>query len=194
MRITKQILRQQLLKKRTALTLAQKTEAAHCALQHMQNTPLWLESAHIACYNAMAHEFSMEPIIQAIWVAKKHCYLPIMHKNKQLAFAQYTPETPLIKNKVGIAEPTSPHLSHLNQLDIIFTPLLGYDARGNRLGMGQGYYDRTLANLNKPTIIGVGFTCQEIDAIPNDIWDISLHSILTESGWFSFHSVGASNR
>ena len=62
-------------------------------------------------------------------------------------------------------------------------PLVGFDNKGNRLGMGGGFYDRTLANLDRlsyrPLLIGVAHDCQQADALPVMQWDIPLNAIVT---------------
>ena len=62
-------------------------------------------------------------------------------------------------------------------------PLLGFDRYGTRLGYGGGYYDRTLAHLQKrPRLVGFAFARQEIDRIPRQPHDVPLDAIVTELG------------
>jgi 5-formyltetrahydrofolate cyclo-ligase len=71
-------------------------------------------------------------------------------------------------------------------------PLVAFDERGNRIGMGGGFYDRTLANLQhsdgwqRPKRIGVAYQLQQTRKIPSEEWDIPLHAVATEQGitWF----------
>jgi 5-formyltetrahydrofolate cyclo-ligase len=66
--------------------------------------------------------------------------------------------------------------------DIIFVPLLGFDALGNRLGQGKGHYDIALWQLSqekKITLIGVGYACQALDKVPVCDQDYPLDFILT---------------
>jgi 5-formyltetrahydrofolate cyclo-ligase len=67
--------------------------------------------------------------------------------------------------------------------DIIIMPLLGFDARGTRLGYGGGYYDRTLAAMSKTArLVGLAFAGQEVAEIPREGHDIPLDVIVTEAG------------
>jgi 5-formyltetrahydrofolate cyclo-ligase len=62
-------------------------------------------------------------------------------------------------------------------------PLLGFDAAGTRLGYGGGYYDRTLAALERaPRIVGVAFAAQELAYIPRAPHDRPLDTVVTEHG------------
>ena len=53
--------------------------------------------------------------------------------------------------------------------------------------MGGGYYDASFAFRNKtpapPTLIGVGFACQELDALDVQAWDVDMDAIATEREW-----------
>ena len=68
----------------------------------------------------------------------------------------------------------------------LLVPLVAFDARGNRLGMGGGYYDRTLAYLRdrshwrRPRIFGLAHALQRVDALPKNAWDIPVDGVITE--------------
>ncbi len=67
--------------------------------------------------------------------------------------------------------------------DIVVMPLLGFDAKGTRLGYGGGYYDRTLAAMKKrPLLVGYAFAAQELPSIPREPHDRPLDLIVTEAG------------
>lgn len=70
-------------------------------------------------------------------------------------------------------------------LDAIFMPLVGFDREGHRLGMGGGFYDRTLAFTRHwpravPKLVGLGHHSQEVARLPVQPWDVSLHAIATD--------------
>jgi len=68
--------------------------------------------------------------------------------------------------------------------DIILTPLVGFDAAGNRLGQGAGHYDRAFARWPGALRIGIAWSVQQVDALPCDPWDVPLHAIVTETDLF----------
>ena len=103
----------------------------------------------------------------------------------------------MVKNKYGILEPKLDVRSivSVTDIDIIFTPLVAFDEFGNRLGMGGGFYDRTLAawyleyqqnKQAKPMPIGLAHDCQKVKAIPIENWDIPLPKIITPSTIYHF--------
>jgi len=65
------------------------------------------------------------------------------------------------------------------QLSLVISPVLAFDRRGNRLGMGGGYYDSFLAKCSCPKI-GLAFAFQEADSVPHELHDIPLDIIVTE--------------
>ncbi len=117
-------------------------------------------------------------------------WLPRVLPDNQLAFHHADPLTacshrrmPRIRtNRFGIIESDDPRRRGINSLDALLIPLVGFDARGNRLGMGAGFYDRALAQRRgrRPLAIGVAFGCQEVDSLPVDPWDQPLDYIVTD--------------
>lgn len=68
---------------------------------------------------------------------------------------------------------------------VVIVPLVGFDARGYRLGYGGGFYDRTLAGLRErhPVLaVGFAFAAQELPETPIDQYDQRLDVIITERG------------
>lgn len=71
------------------------------------------------------------------------------------------------------------------QLDLIMVPGVAFDAQGGRLGNGQGYYDRLLAEVRPDCeLIGVGFECQIFKQIPMNKQDIYLDGVITERSFY----------
>jgi 5-formyltetrahydrofolate cyclo-ligase len=70
---------------------------------------------------------------------------------------------------------------------LVLAPLLGFDERGGRLGWGKGYYDTYLAGLDgggaRPFVVGVAFSCQQVDAVPLEPHDRRLDAVVTERGY-----------
>lgn len=148
----------------------------------------------IAIFLSMDGEIGTNDTIQALWQQNCEVYLPRIHpfNPKQLIFLRYEHHTKLIKSKLGMFEPelNCQQLCPVSELDIIFTPLVAFDAKGHRLGMGGGFYDRTLAPLDnqnsaanyKPRIIGLAHNCQQVEQVPTQSWDLPLSQIITPNG------------
>lgn len=88
----------------------------------------------------------------------------------------------LKKGAFGIPMPRTGHFWHAKHLDVLIVPLLAFSASGQRLGMGKGFYDRTLAfrrhsALRRPYLLGMAYPFQEQMALPAQPWDIPVDAI-----------------
>ncbi|ARG96811.1 5-formyltetrahydrofolate cyclo-ligase [Legionella micdadei] len=136
----------------------------------------------IALYQATRGEISLNALWNSAPLQGKFCYFPVLRENKTLLFLPATPATPFVKNRYGIDEPdvdTSQAIEP-KSLDIIFMPLVVFDHYGTRLGMGAGYYDRTLAKEDHPMLVGVAYEFQRYPYIEPHTWDIPLTAVVTE--------------
>ncbi|CDZ76903.1 5-formyltetrahydrofolate cyclo-ligase family protein [Legionella massiliensis] len=141
------------------------------------------QAKRIALYHAMGGEIDLYAIWNSAPLQGKFCYFPVLNDDKTLLFLPATPATPFIKNRYGIDEPDVPKSEAISptSLDIIFLPLVVFDDYGTRLGMGAGYYDRTLAKVNHPMLMGIAYEFQHYPYIEPHSWDIPLTGIITQS-------------
>ena len=177
-------LRQQIRKTRANLTALQQQQAEDSITQQALALIEERNAQHIALYVSFDGEISTEKLIKTLWAQDKQVYLPVLHpfNPNHLLFLRYLPDTPMLKNKFGIWEPkfNVQNVLPLDELDILFTPLVAFDKQGNRLGMGGGFYDRTLQNWQNSSFIPVGLAhqCQQVEQLPTEAWDVPLHQIL----------------
>ena len=87
-----------------------------------------------------------------------------------------------------VAGRRAPGLDHPRWLDLVLVPLVGFDARGHRLGMGAGLYDRHFAFLRqrrawrRPLLIGLAFEAQKVVRLAEEAHDVQLDGVVTERG------------
>lgn len=136
-------LRQQIRKTRANLTALQQQQAEDSITQQALALIEERNAQHIALYLSFDGEISTEKLIKTLWAQGKQVYLPVLHpfNPNHLLFLRYLPDTPMLKNKFGIWEPklNVQSVLPLEELDILFTPLVAFDKQGNRLGMGGGF-------------------------------------------------------
>jgi 5-formyltetrahydrofolate cyclo-ligase len=154
---------------------------------------LFANTKRVACYLANDGELDLMPLIHTLWKQEVETYLPVLHPftKGHLLFIQYNKNTPMINNHFGIQEPklNIQTMVKPDTLDCILVPLVAFDRKGNRLGMGGGFYDRTLAPVNemnsdKPRLIGVAHEGQMATQLPYQGWDIPMQNILTPQQLF----------
>jgi len=185
-------IRQQIRKKRSSLP-AYRQHLASFALTRriLLNVPAINYAGKIAFYLAQDGEIDLLPLMLHCFRQGRQCYLPVLGNpdNKILNFAEWDPGQVMLKNRYGIPEPAvhEHQLSSAADMELIFMPLVAFDTCGNRLGMGGGYYDRTLAEycaagirrnahvryFNRcPYLVATGHDIQQVEKLPYQTWDI----------------------
>jgi len=173
-------LRKTLRQRRRSLTAQEQFKATQAITRLVGSLAQWPNAQRIALYHAADGEIGTQGITDLCRTQGKQIYLPVIYPNVAMDFAQWCKNDVLVKNSVGIFEPPAQALRcPIAELDILFLPLVGWDKHGGRLGMGGGYYDKALAGVTGPLLIGLAHKNQEAQAIPRDSWDIPLHAIIT---------------
>jgi len=179
-------LRVMLRARRAALDSAQQRIAA-TALQECITTrlPAWAGAQRIAVYIANDGEIDAEPLGSVARSLGKEVYLPVIAAGATLEFARWDAGAALVDNRYGIPEPTSasPRCEPAT-LDIVFVPVVGWDPHCNRLGMGAGFYDRTLAAVRGPLLVGLAHEVQRVEHVPRESWDIGMDYIATDAALY----------
>ncbi|MBA0206039.1 5-formyltetrahydrofolate cyclo-ligase [Pectobacterium aroidearum] len=186
---SRQQIRQAVRQHRRLLTPEQQALFAQQACERVMAHPKIIRAESVAVFLSFDGELDTSPLIQQLWQQGKRVYLPVLHPFRagHLLFLRYAPDTELVRNRLKIMEPCLDvrQVLPLPQLDILLTPLVAFDHQGQRLGMGGGFYDRTLQYRNQmsrgPYPIGLAHDCQQVDALPVESWDIPLPEIITPS-------------
>ncbi len=172
---------------RRGLTSEQQQQAAVHVAEHAINFPPVQQAKKIAIFLSFDGELNTRPLIARFWQHNQQVYLPVLHPfaRGQLLFFRYDTDTLLTPNRLRIPEPPLDmrNLATLSELDVVMVPLVAFDKQGQRLGMGGGFYDRTLQNWQQHNVLPVGLAhdCQQVEALPVAEWDIPLKAIITPS-------------
>lgn len=187
-------LRQIMRAKRRALSPAERSACARQLARTLVMTHLFQRSRRIAFYLSVRGEMDLGPLMRHALALGKRVYLPVLAPGgaKRLRFAPYEENDKLVLNRFAIPEPAVPPCKQERpaSLDLVFVPLVAFDDKGNRLGMGGGYYDRTFAFLKhrrywqRPKLIGVAYEFQKVECLHTEPWDVPLYGIATESNLY----------
>lgn len=175
-------LRQLLRQKRLDINPSDRVKFAKQLLPQTQNIVNFENGQKVALYLPNNGEIDPKYIENFLKNQEISTYLPILD-GKSLKFAKIGEN--FRKNRFGIKEPISTDIISAGQLDILFIPLVGFDANKNRIGMGGGFYDRTLAfkkqqkMAKNPKLIGLAFDCQQVEQLEVQEWDVPLDGIIT---------------
>jgi 5-formyltetrahydrofolate cyclo-ligase len=177
-------LRQELLRSRMALSPELYQEYSDRLCGHLQK---FLLNHVIPGQTILAYQpHRQEPDLQRLFAHSDYQWgLPRCLPQRQLAWHLWQPGEPLVNNFYGLAEPLA-EANPINPAAIaaLLIPMVGFDAKGYRLGYGGGYFDRLLASSEWQQVltIGIAFDLALVPKIPIDSWDLPLHKIFTESG------------
>ena len=172
----KQMLRNHCVQTRKHLSPAIQASASISICAQIQSLEHYQKAKHIAIYHAIKGEVDLSHL------QGKICYFPTINTDQTLTFLPVTPETVFYNNRFGIPEPDVKRELALSpeKLDIIFLPVVAFDEHGTRLGLGGGYYDKTLAHHRAPLLIGVAYEVQCQPLIPREAWDVPMNAVITE--------------
>lgn len=209
---SKSTLRRKLRSARRALTPSQQHAHAKSLTQNTLQTLLTLRFRRFALYLAADGEINTWPLINKLLSLNLLVGLPCLHRNVprqrplhlKMYFAPFTSGTTLVRGHYDLLEPRCPRSQHpgvspIFVPDVVFTPLVGFDRSGNRLGMGGGFYDRYNNPLerSKPALrIGLAHELQHLtsvssaETLPVDAWDKPLDGVITEQRVHGFSTRG----
>ena len=187
-------LRRMLRKARRALTPSQQREAARGLYKQLARHPLFRRAKHISLYLPTDGEIDPRLLMRAAQRRGKATYLPVLSAwpRTKMVFQRIRPGEKLKPNRFRIPEPRH-NIARQRKvwaLDLVLLPLVGFDDVGGRLGMGGGFYDRSLAylarrkNWRKPTLLGLAHECQKVQRLAQASWDVPLQGTVTDKAWY----------
>lgn len=181
-------LRQQLRQQRRNLDSAHQIRHANLIALRLWRHP-WVRNARtIGAYWPADGEVDPLPFMKQAHKRGKRLFLPVIDiLQHSLSFRSWQPCQTLRLNCFGIPEPPATSAScRIEELDVLLMPLVGFDARGHRLGMGGGFYDRTLAHdMFRPgRLIGLAHSTQEVARLDTAPWDRNMEAVVTEKKVF----------
>ena len=193
--LSRPALRRQLRQARRNLSPTQQRQAARALYRQLAQHPLFRRARSLALYLPNDGEIDPGLLLQEAWRRGKSVYIPRLSRwpATHMLFQQIRPGDPLKPNRFRIAEPAANPARQRKcwALDLILLPLVGFDTLGGRLGMGGGFYDRSLAGLMRrkdwrtPVLVGLAHECQKVDRLAVSPLDVPLMACVTDQRWYS---------
>ena len=184
---SKDALRKSMKQQRRDLPLQDQKTAAESVAHQVSTLPEFIAANTIAVYSPVQGELDVSHIIAMAREQGKQCCLPYIsdYSNKMMEFLLC--DGGVKKNRYGIVEPLSSNKKiALCDINIIFMPVVAFDANNNRLGMGAGYYDRALECLGSlekiPVLIGLAYDFQKVPSLAVEPYDIPMDIVLIAKG------------
>lgn len=191
-RFSRAALRRELRARRRSLGARERRGAALELLDRLLGSTLLRCARRVAVYLPADGEIDPAPIAAHLLDRGARIHLPVIDPmprgSARLRFAPVRPGVTMTRNRFGIAEPQGTGSVAGWTLDLVLLPLVGFDRRGGRLGMGGGFYDRTFdldrPRPMRPRLVGLAHACQEVDQLPLAAHDVPLDALVTDRDFF----------
>jgi 5-formyltetrahydrofolate cyclo-ligase len=133
----------------------------------------YLRAGTVMAFVGFSGEPDTDPLFARLTVEGKRLLLP---RVEATGIVPADGDTPMTTSKFGVSEPTGPAVD-LGEIDLVIVPGLAFTPAGDRLGYGQGYYDRFLPTVSAPSI-GVCFAEQLVDEMPVTQHDVRVGGLV----------------
>jgi len=174
-------IRKELLEKRNKLSTYEILKKSNKILEKLKGLEEFSKASVFACYISFGSEVYTHGLIKE-YVERKKVLVPVVNKeSKEIFLAHIKSWKELDSGAYGILEPRKEFLRPVgyNEVEVIIVPGIAFDENGNRIGYGEGYFDKLLGNINAFKI-ALAYDFQVLKKIPNEKHDIKMDIIVTE--------------
>ena len=186
MSVDLKVLRKQLRHQRRAVSSFQQKQAQQKVFQQLIRLKPFQHAKKIGIYLNAFGEIHTQKIIEYCFAHGKAVYLPLIcNMNQRLQWVRISQHQfrtqRFAPHRLGMREPIRARGLHIGHLDLVLMPLLACDTAGTRIGMGGGFYDKTLASaIQRPFRLGLAHEFQLYKSyLKREKWDQPLDALLT---------------
>lgn len=147
-------------------------------LRRLAVHPRFIEAKTVLLYNSLPDEVETRDFV-IFWSTRKCVLLPVV-KGNELELRRYIPEKGFSVGAYGVLEPNGEAFTDYASIDLAVIPGIAFDAEGNRLGRGKGYYDKLLQKTENLNLykLGICFDFQKVESVPTDEHDVRMDEVL----------------
>ena len=186
-------LRQQIRRQRRQLDVFQQQQSELAIMQLVYRLPELQAAKRVGVYLDAFSEIRTRRLIDYLFRLGKQVYLPmICHMNQHLVWTRISRQQwqnrRFYWHRLGMQQAYRSRGTAMQHLDVVFMPLLLCDQQGNRVGMGGGFYDRSLSRCpQKPLRMGLAHDFQYLNTVlPRNPWDQALDGLITPQQYSRF--------
>ena len=150
-------------------------EQSEKIMSKLEQHPDFIKAGRVMLYSALTDEVQTQAFLEQ-WHLKKTIILPTV-VGDDIIPVEYGKDTEFATGDFNILEPQNE--PYTGGFDLIVVPGVAFDAKGNRLGRGKGYYDRFLCQHLEVKRIGICFDFQFVDEVPSEPFDIRMDEVIT---------------
>jgi len=175
----KRAIRQRLREQRRGLAADQVAAAGAAVRTRLRTFPPQQEAGAVIAYIDAENEIPTAALIEDVVDSGRPVYLPTQSADGGVV--RWRPGEPLVRGRGGVLEPCKAVPAVPARPALALVPVVAWDQAGGRLGRGGGFYDRLFATWGEGIVrVGLAYEFQQLDEVPRDAWDITLHYIITE--------------
>lgn len=174
----KKELRKLIRQRKAEHTAEEKAEMSARICRQVLTDPHWAKANNVFLYHALTDEVDTTILIDAAMHEGKTVLLPVIDGD-DLRLKIHTGATQT--GSYSIQEPIGEEFTCYKEIALAIVPGMAFDKKGNRLGRGRGFYDRTLPKLAEAYKIGLCFPFQFLESIPCEAYDIKMDAVLYDS-------------
>jgi 5-formyltetrahydrofolate cyclo-ligase len=178
-------MRQEVRKQLVALSDRQRDDSSKKACQNLVNNEQFKQASVVMLYLSLPHEIDVTPAILHAWQQEKTVAVPKVswQQRHMIPVEINSLETGLSGEAGGLKNPITGVPVPLEDIDLVVTPGLAFDKKGNRLGRGGSYYDKFFdAKQLRASKCGFAFGQQVVESIPVDKRDKPVDFLVTDQG------------
>lgn len=181
--ITKKQLRQEMRLKRSTLTESSRIKSSHKIISRLIENPIYQNSKTIMAYSSMPEEIQLKELFDDAFANDKSLSIPLIISKGTMRPVFLPTVEDLVEGDFGIltVRKDKRQFVEFDEIDCIIVPGVAFDRNGNRLGLGGGYYDRFLNQVERAKRIALAFDFQIVDEVPNEPHDEKVDLIITET-------------
>ncbi|WP_425417219.1 5-formyltetrahydrofolate cyclo-ligase [Oricola indica] len=187
----KKSIRRECLARRDALPIDARIEMSLAMAEHGAGI-VFEPGSVVSGFWPIRSEADIRPLLFAMRERGARLCLPVVLDRETIVFRDLVRGAQMVDTGFGTAGPGED--AEILDPALMLVPLSAFDGNGNRIGYGAGHYDRAIARLRSmgrtPELVGVAFSCQEVEAVPAEPHDVPLGAILTETGLRRFDRHG----
>ncbi len=178
----KEKIRNKLLERRKSISEPEYYGASADIIEQLKEQVEYRDARTIHCYVSInkRREVETRELIKEMLSKGKEVVVPITDMEAgTLTHVQLRSYQDLESNRWGVLEPTGGTEIPLEEFDLVIVPMVAADEACNRIGYGEGFYDRFLSQVDCPKI-GLIFECNVVDELPTEDFDVPMDKIITE--------------
>jgi 5-formyltetrahydrofolate cyclo-ligase len=175
----KKALRQIILDARSAMKPEERSAKSREIEKRLFALPEFLAAETVLFYASFRSEVETHDMVRRALAAGKRIVLPRVSGNELVLLEITDFDRDVHPGKWDIPEPSRGTPAGPEQVDLIVVPGAAFDAAGNRLGYGAGFYDKLLKGY-KGVTAALAFELQIVLEVPADPHDVPMQKIVTE--------------